>query len=152
MKTVITYGTFDLFHIGHLNLFRSLKSIGDRLIVAVSTDEFNETKGKRAIIPFGSRVEIVQAIRFVDLVVPENSWEQKVSDIKEHKVDIFAIGDDWAGKFDHLSEYCEVVYLPRTHGISSTGLRQALAPLRRERIDELRSAIDILSRVVEDLD
>jgi glycerol-3-phosphate cytidylyltransferase len=152
MTTVITYGTFDLFHVGHLNLFRNLKSIGDRLIVAVSTDEFNDIKGKRAIIPFVNRVEIVKAIRFVDLVVPETSWDQKISDIKKHNVDVFAIGEDWTGKFDHLSDHCRVIYLPRTHGISSTDLRQALAPLRRDRIDELRSAIDILSRVVEDLD
>ncbi len=125
-RTVITYGTFDLFHIGHLNLFRRLKEIGDYLIVAVSTDEFNALKGKRSIIPFEHRIEIVKSIKYVDLAIPEESWEQKVDDIKKYNVDIFAIGEDWGGKFDFLKEYCEVVYLPRTEGVSSSEIRQFL--------------------------
>ncbi|QCI29080.1 glycerol-3-phosphate cytidylyltransferase [Caminibacter pacificus] len=126
MKTVITYGTFDLFHIGHLKLIERLRNIGDRLIVAVSTDEFNEIKGKKTIIPYEERAEIVANIKGVDLVIPEVSWEQKIEDIKKYNVDIFAIGDDWKGKFDFLKDYCEVIYLPRTHGISTTQIKQKL--------------------------
>ncbi len=127
MKTVITYGTFDLFHIGHLNLLKKLFELGDRLIVAISTDEFNSLKGKSTVIPYGQRFEIVSAIRYVDKVIPENSWEQKKKDISENNVDIFAIGDDWKGKFDFLKDDCQVMYLPRTQGISSSGLKQKVA-------------------------
>ena len=123
MKTVITYGTFDMFHIGHLRLIERLREMGDRLIVAVSTDEFNELKGKKTLIPYEQRAEIVSNIKGVDLVIPETSWEQKIEDIKKYNVDIFAIGDDWKGKFDFLKEYCDVVYLPRTEGISTTSLK-----------------------------
>lgn len=122
-KKVITYGTFDLFHIGHLKLLQRLRSLGDYLIVAVSTDEFNEQKGKKTLIPYEQRAEIVQAIKYVDLVIPENTWEQKVADIENYKADVFAMGNDWEGKFDFLKEYCEVVYLPRTEDISSTHLK-----------------------------
>ena len=125
-KTVITYGTFDLFHIGHLNLFKRLKLLGSRLIVAVSTDEFNAIKGKKSIIPFEHRIEIVRSIKYVDLAIPEYSWEQKLDDIKKYNVDIFAIGDEWKGKFDYLREYCEVIYLPRTEGVSSSDIKQYL--------------------------
>jgi len=125
-KTVITYGTFDMFHIGHLNLLKRLKEIGDRLIVAVSTDEFNSLKGKKSRIPFSDRVEILKAIRCIDEVIPEENWEQKRDDIIRYRADIFAIGDDWTGKFDDLKDICEVVYLPRTEGISSTDLRKGV--------------------------
>jgi glycerol-3-phosphate cytidylyltransferase len=124
MKKVITYGTFDLFHIGHLNILRRSKALGDYLVVAVSTDEFNALKGKFCTYPYEQRAEIVRAIRFVDEVIPENNWEQKVSDIKENDIAIFVMGDDWTGKFDFLKEHCEVVYLPRTEGISTTGIKQ----------------------------
>lgn len=127
MKTVITYGTFDMFHIGHLKLIQKLKKLGDKLIIAVSTDEFNELKGKKTIIPFDQRAEIVENIKGVDLVIPEKSWEQKIEDIKKYNVDIFAIGDDWKGKFDFLKDYCEVIYLPRTEGISTTEIKQYIA-------------------------
>lgn len=100
MKTVITYGTFDLFHIGHLRLLQRAKALGDKLIVAVSTDEFNLQKGKRAIMPFEHRVEIIKNLKCVDMVIPEESWEQKIEDIKRYKVDIFVMGDDWKSKFD----------------------------------------------------
>ncbi len=126
MVTVITYGTFDLFHIGHYRLLRRAKSLGDRLIVGVSTDEFNNKKGKEAYQPFEERFRIVKNLPFVDIVIPEVSWEQKIDDIKEYSVDIFVIGDDWRGKFDHLSIYCRVIYLPRTKGISSTILREKI--------------------------
>lgn len=123
MKTVITYGTFDMFHIGHLRLLQRLKKMADRVIVAVSTDEFNSLKGKRSRIPYSDRVEIISSIKCVDLAIPEENWEQKSLDIEKYGVDIFAIGDDWSGKFDHLKSQCEVIYLPRTEGISSTDLR-----------------------------
>lgn len=123
---VLTYGTFDMFHIGHLNLLNNLKSLGDELIVAVSTDEFNELKGKRTLIPFSQRLEIVNNIKCVDLVIAEHCWEQKISDIEKYGIDIFAIGDDWEGKFDFLNDYCKVVYIPRTKNISTTQLKQEL--------------------------
>ena len=125
-KIVLTYGTFDMFHIGHLNLLNRLKSLGDKLIVAVSTDEFNSIKGKKTLIPFEQRALIVQNIKCVDMVISEENWEQKIDDIKKYNVDIFAIGDDWQGKFDFLKDYCEVVYLPRTQNISTTELKKEL--------------------------
>ena len=125
-KIVITYGTFDMFHIGHLNLLNRLKSLGDKLIVAVSTDEFNSIKGKKTLIPFEQRALIVQNIKCVDMVISEENWEQKIDDIKKYNVDIFAMGDDWKGKFDFLKDYCEVIYLPRTQNISTTELKKEL--------------------------
>ena len=125
-KIVLTYGTFDMFHIGHLNLLNRLKSLGDKLIVAVSTDEFNSIKGKKTLIPFEQRALIVQNIKCVDIVIAEENWEQKIDDIKKYNVDIFAMGDDWKGKFDFLKDYCKVVYLPRTQNISTTELKKEL--------------------------
>lgn len=125
-KIVITYGTFDMFHIGHLRLLQRLKKLGDRLIVAVSTDEFNTIKGKTTVIPFIDRMEIVRNIKCVDEVIAENNWEQKISDIQKYHVSIFAMGNDWEGRFDYLKEWCEVVYLPRTEGISTSYLKQVL--------------------------
>ena len=125
-KIVLTYGTFDMFHIGHLNLLNRLKSLGDKLIVAVSTDEFNSIKGKKTLIPFEQRALIVQNIKCVDMVISEENWEQKIDDIKKYNVDIFAMGDDWEGKFDFLKDYCEVIYLPRTQNISTTELKKEL--------------------------
>ena len=125
-KIVLTYGTFDMFHIGHLNLLNRLKRLGDKLIVAVSTDEFNSIKGKKTLIPFEQRALIVQNIKCVDMVISEENWEQKIDDIKKYNVDIFAMGDDWKGKFDFLKDYCKVVYLPRTQNISTTELKKEL--------------------------
>jgi glycerol-3-phosphate cytidylyltransferase len=122
-NVVITYGTFDLFHIGHLNLLRRAKNFGDKLIVAVSTDEFNLSKGKKTVISFEDRAEIVKNINCVDLVIPETSWDQKIQDVQKYNVTTFVMGNDWEGKFDFLKEYCNVVYLPRTGGISSTDLK-----------------------------
>lgn len=119
-KVVLTYGTFDLFHIGHLRLLERARALGDQLIVAISTDEFNAGKGKRAIIPFEHRKQIVEAIRHVDLVIPETAWDQKLKDVKKYDVDIFVMGDDWKGKFDFLKEYCAVEYLSRTQDVSTT--------------------------------
>lgn len=150
-KTVITYGTFDLFHIGHLKLLQRLKSLGDKLIVAVSTDEFNQLKGKKTIIPFEQRAEIISNIKCVDMVIPENNWEQKVEDIKKYNVDIFSIGNDWEGKFDFLKKYCEVVYLERTDGISSTQLKQTLKSFSAFK-EEIIKAFDILEQLKRDFE
>jgi glycerol-3-phosphate cytidylyltransferase len=125
-KRVITYGTFDMFHIGHLRLLQRLKDLGDELIVAVSTDKFNQIKGKKVMIPYEQRAEIVKNIRCVDRVIAEESWEQKITDVKKYDIAIFAIGDDWREKFDFLQEYCEVVYLARTKNISTTKLKNSL--------------------------
>jgi len=138
MKTVLTYGTFDLFHIGHLNLLKRARDLGDKLIVAVSTDEFNATKGKTTLMPFEHRVELVRSVRFVDEVIAESNWEQKISDVQQHKVDIFVMGSDWQGKFDFLKPFCEVVYLPRTDNVSSTELKKAIQvfmQLKRDFLD-----------------
>ena len=126
MKRVITYGTFDLFHIGHLNLLKRAKALGDYLIVAVSSDEFNLQKGKVCKIKDTDRMQIVEAIKYVDQVIPETSWDQKIEDVKKYDVDVFVMGDDWKGKSDFLKDYCEVVNLPRTEGISSTQLKEEL--------------------------
>ena len=126
-KTVLTYGTFDLFHVGHVHLLRRLSELGDRLIVGCSTDEFNDIKGKKCIMPYEDREIILRACRYVDDVIPESSWDQKPGDIQRLDADIFAMGDDWAGKFDDLGAYCDVIYLPRTEGVSTTGLRWIVA-------------------------
>ncbi len=125
-KTVITYGTFDLLHWGHISLLKRARALGDKLIVGLSTDEFNSSKHKRAIHGFNERKYILEAVRYVDLVIPEVTWEQKESDILKYKVDIFVMGSDWKGKFDNLKEYCEVIYLPRTEGVSTTELKTIL--------------------------
>lgn len=125
-KVVITYGTFDLFHIGHLNLFRRLKACGDYLIVAVSTDEFNARKGKQTVVPYVNRLEIVRQIKYVDKVIAEHDWAQKRSDIVQFGVSVFGMGHDWEGQFDELKDCCEVIYLPRTEAISSSQLKHTL--------------------------
>ena len=127
MKRVITYGTFDLLHYGHINLLRRAKAYGDYLIVALSTDEFNwNEKHKKCYFSYEKRKSLLEAIRYVDLVSPEENWEQKVSDIKEYHVETFVLGDDWEGKFDFLKPYCDVVYLPRTPEISTTQIKADL--------------------------
>lgn len=127
MKKVITYGTFDLLHYGHVNLLQRAKALGDYLIVAVSTDEFNwNKKQKKCYFSYEERKRLVESIRYVDLVIPEEEWDQKVSDVKEFKIDTFVIGDDWEGKFDFLKEHCDVVYLPRTPEISTTQIKNDL--------------------------
>ncbi len=126
MKTVLTYGTFDLIHAGHINILRRAAALGDRLIVGLSTDEFNAGKHKEAYHSFEDRKLILEAIKYVDLVIPENCWEQKVEDVKKYNVDVFVMGNDWEGKFDFLKDYCEVVYLPRTAGISTTKIKEDL--------------------------
>lgn len=126
MKKVITYGTFDLFHVGHLNLLKRAKELGDYLVVAVSSDKFNMSKGKKSYHSVEDRVNILKSIKYVDEVIVEESWEQKIIDIQDNNIDVFVMGDDWEGKFDFLKEYCEVVYLPRTQGISTTKIKKDL--------------------------
>ena len=127
MIKVITYGTFDLLHYGHINLLQRAKAMGEYLIVALSTDEFNsQEKGKQTYFSYEERKRLLEAIRYVDLVIPERNWEQKIDDIKEFKADIFVIGNDWTGKFDFLKEYCEVQYLERTREISTTKIKSDL--------------------------
>jgi len=127
MKNVITYGTFDLLHKGHIHLLRRAKELGDYLIVALSTDAFNESKGKKAYYDYEHRKIVIEAIRYVDKVIPETSWEQKVMDVKQYNIDTFVMGDDWKGEFDFLRQYCEVIYLPRTSGISTTKIKEDLS-------------------------
>ncbi|MGQ9008292.1 glycerol-3-phosphate cytidylyltransferase [Bacillus stercoris] len=130
MKKVITYGTFDLFHYGHMKLLERARCLGDYLIVGLSTDEFNLQKQKKSHHSYEHRKLILETIDFVNLVIPEKSWEQKVTDIKKYGVDTFVIGDDWKGKFDYLNEYCKVIYLPRTEGISSTKIKKEISDLK----------------------
>ncbi|ATF25751.1 glycerol-3-phosphate cytidylyltransferase [Brochothrix thermosphacta] len=126
MKKIITYGTFDLLHWGHIRLLERAKQLGDHLTVAISTDEFNLIKHKEAYHSYEHRKYILEAIKYVDEVIPENDWEQKVKDVDAHDIDIFVMGDDWKGKFDFLSEQCEVVYLDRTEGISTSMIKEDL--------------------------
>ncbi len=128
MKRILTYGTFDLLHYGHIEILRRAKALGDYLIVAVSTDEFNAIKGKKAYHNYETRKKMLEAVRYVDLVIPENNWEQKKNDVTEYKVDTVVMGSDWEGNknFESLKEICEVVYLPRTEGISTTKIKNDL--------------------------
>ncbi|WP_312224753.1 adenylyltransferase/cytidyltransferase family protein [Stutzerimonas nitrititolerans] len=143
VKTVITYGTFDMFHVGHLRLLKRMRDLGERVIVAVSTDEFNVLKGKRALVPYEERREIIEALRCVDLVIPECTWEQKAEDIRKYDVGLFVMGSDWVGNFDYLNELCEVVYLERTHGVSSTELRESLGRLLGNEL-EIKNIFELL--------
>ena len=128
MKRVITYGTFDLLHYGHINLLKRAKALGDYLIVGLSTNEFNRLeKNKECYFDYEERKSLLEAIRYVDLVIPEENWDQKISDIKKYHADVFVIGDDWQGKFDYLTDFgIEVVYLSRTKEISTTKIKNDL--------------------------
>ena len=127
MRTILTYGTFDLLHIGHIKLLERAKGLGDRLIVALSTDEFNlREKNKTCTNCYDDRKVILESLRFVDLVIPEENWEQKTTDVATHDVDVFVIGDDWEGHFDFLKDQCEVVYLSRTANISTTEIKKLI--------------------------
>lgn len=150
-KTILTYGTFDLFHNGHLKLLSRLKSLGDKLIVGVSTDEFNARKGKKTIIPFHDRIEIVKSIKYVDLAIPETDWDQKSRDIEFYDVDILGMGHDWEGKFNDLNSKCEIVYLPRTEGISSTKIKNSLSSFDKENIKKIKDSMDVIADIIEKL-
>jgi glycerol-3-phosphate cytidylyltransferase len=148
-KKIITYGTFDLFHVGHVRLLKRLSNLGDELIVGCSTDKFNLEKGKESILTFEERKEILESCKYVSKVIPENSWDQKIIDIKQEGISIFGIGDDWAGKFDFLSEHVEVVYLPRTQEISTTEIKEIAKSIKNEKkilaqkiLSQLKDAIE----------
>lgn len=126
MKTVITYGTFDILHVGHINLLRRARELGDRLVVGLSTDEFNRGKHKSALLNYENRKAVLEAIRYVDEVFPERTWEQKAYDIRRYSAAVFVMGDDWEGRFDFLAEHCEVRYLPRTPSVSTTEIKLSI--------------------------
>jgi glycerol-3-phosphate cytidylyltransferase len=147
-KTVLTYGTFDMFHVGHLNLLETAAALGTRLIVGVSTDEFNALKGKDTLVPYEQRASIVAGIRYVDEVFEESSWAQKRDDIIRWNATVFAIGDDWTGKFDELGDICQVVYVPRTSGISTTELKLVSRQRIRDELELVLSGTERISRLV----
>jgi glycerol-3-phosphate cytidylyltransferase len=149
MKTIITYGTFDLLHVGHVNMLERLAELGDKLIVGVSTDQFNLEKGKHSIYSYAERAKIVEALRCVDQVIAEHDWQQKVKDIEQYQIDIFGIGADWQGKFDQLSSHCEVVYLPRTPSISTTDLKKALSKIDGATIQQIKNGLDSVLDLVK---
>ena len=151
MKRAITYGTFDMFHIGHLKLLERIKQDCDHLTVAVSTDEFNAVKGKKTVIPYEDRAAIVASLKLVDRVIPENNWEQKTPDIINNNIDIFVIGSDWTGKFDFLQSHCRVAYLERTPGISSTQLKKTLGVQMSDLKSSLFSKIEELQKIIDNL-
>jgi len=126
MKKVITYGTFDILHWGHIKLLERAKALGDHLTVVLSTDSFNSVKQKKAYHSYEKRKYILESIKFVDKVIPEDSWDQKIHDILVERIDIFVMGDDWKGAFDFLTDYCDVFYLPRTKHISTTKIKDDL--------------------------
>lgn len=130
IKKVITYGTYDLLHLGHINLLKRAKALGDYLIVGLSADEFNAIKHKTAFFNYKQREMILKSIRYVDKVIPEVCWEQKIRDIKKYKIDVFVMGDDWKGKFDNLKKFCKVIYLPRTKNISTTDIKGKIKNLK----------------------
>jgi glycerol-3-phosphate cytidylyltransferase len=148
---VITYGTFDLFHVGHVRLLKRLRALGDRLIVGVSSDEFNLSKGKKSFYSFAERKEILEATDYVDSVFAEDNWEQKRSDIVRYKASIFGMGDDWSGEFDSLKDICDVVYLPRTEEVSTTDIKNALAKISEQDVEQLESSLHAALEVVSSL-
>ncbi|WP_434566487.1 adenylyltransferase/cytidyltransferase family protein [Vibrio chagasii] len=149
MKVVITYGTFDLFHVGHIRLLKRLRELGDKLVVGISSDQFNEVKGKKSFFSYAERAEIVSACQYVDEVFPEHNWEQKAQDLKKYKATVFAMGDDWTGKFDHLSGVCEVVYLSRTEDISTTKIKSTLSSLKKSELDKIESSLHDVIEIVK---
>lgn len=150
-KTIITYGTFDLLHIGHVRLFKRIKELGDYLIVGLSTDTFNALKGKKSVYSYEHRKEILESLEYVDEVIPEESWRQKIEDIKKYKIDIFVMGDDWAGKFDFLNEYTQVFYIPRTQGISTTDTKSLLVQLSNEKKSHLKNLLNEAASIADSL-
>jgi len=151
MKVIITYGTFDLFHVGHVRLLKRLKKLGDRLIVGISSDEFNAVKGKHSFFSYAERAEIVGSCKYVDEVFPEHDWEQKKSDILRYNADVFAMGSDWVGKFDELNESCEVVYLKRTEAISTTEIKGKLSKVNSKDLDNLEESLHNIIDIVKSI-
>ena len=151
MKVVITYGTFDLFHVGHIRLLKRLSALGDKLIVGISSDEFNALKGKKSFFSYEERAEIIESCKYVSAVFPEHNWQQKKDDIIKYNADIFAMGDDWAGKFDDLKDVCSVVYLPRTEDISTTAIKKALSNVNIEELDKIEDSLHNVINIVKSL-
>ena len=151
MTTLITYGTFDLLHVGHVRLLKRLKDLSKTLIIGLSTDNFNKIKNKRCIIPYEDRKEMLLSTRYVDRVFPEESWEQKRTDILREKAQIFAMGDDWIGKFDELSDIVKVIYLPRTPQISTTNLKDAVANFKKDEIHSIKRLLEEVNNSLDDL-
>ncbi|MFS2000997.1 glycerol-3-phosphate cytidylyltransferase [Vibrio breoganii] len=151
IKTVITYGTFDLFHVGHVRLLKRLSELGDKLIVGISSDEFNAVKGKKSFFSYEERAEIVESCKYVTQVFPEHNWQQKQDDIVKYQANIFAMGDDWEGKFDELNDICEVVYLSRTQDISTTDIKNALAKVDNDELDRIESSLHDVIEIVKSL-
>lgn len=148
MKTVITYGTFDLFHVGHVRLLKRLRDMGDRLIVGISSDEFNQIKGKKSFFSYEERAEIVSSSRYVDFVFPENNWEQKRGDIVKYHANILGMGSDWVGKFDNLKDICNVVYLERTKDISTTEIKRSLSLVTPEQMIDLEKSFSVTLNIL----
>ncbi|KJG56828.1 glycerol-3-phosphate cytidylyltransferase [Photobacterium kishitanii] len=151
MKKVITYGTFDLFHVGHIRLLKRLRSLGDYLIVVISTDEFNALKGKKSFFSYDERKEIVEACKYVDEVLPELTWEQKREDIINSGANILGMGDDWKGHFDEFSDICDVIYLPRTEDISTTQIKKELSIITPENLKQLEQSVHTIFSIVGSL-
>lgn len=151
MKTVLTYGTFDLFHVGHIRLLKRLSTLGDRLIVGISSDEFNRLKGKKSFFSYQERAEIVSSCQYVDQVFPEHNWGQKKEDILKYNADIFSMGDDWKGQFDELSTLCEIVYLPRTKDVSTTDIKLKLSSIGDKDLDKIEEALHDVIEIVKTL-
>lgn len=142
MRKIITYWTFDILHIGHLNILKRAKELWDYLIVWLSTDEFNSLKNKKSFFSYEERKKILESIKYVDLVIPENNWGQKNKDIIKHKVNIFVIWNDWEWKFDKLKNVCEVVYLSRTKNISTTNLKSKIKNINKNTIKNMKDSLD----------
>ena len=136
-RIILSYGTYDLFHYGHVQILKRMRQMGDKLIIGCSSDAFNKAKGKKSFFNYEERAEILKSIRYVDEVFPEESWEQKVSDIKKYGAHLFVMGDDWKGKFDFIEKEttCSVMYLPRTVGVSTTNIKEALSTIKKEKIE-----------------
>jgi len=149
MKKVLTYGTFDLFHLGHVRLLERLHRLGDKLIVGCSTDEFNALKGKTSVYTYEERAAILRACRYVDEVIPENDWDQKQHDIKKYAIDVFAMGDDWSGKFDELATFTEVYYLPRTEGVSTTATKKIITNAQEQKKLQMKNALETLRDLID---
>lgn len=151
MRVVLTYGTFDLFHIGHVRLLKRLRQLGDKLVVGLSTDEFNSLKGKQTVMTYEQRKEILLSCRYVDEVFEESSWEQKREDIQREEASIFAMGDDWAGRFDDLQDITEVVYLPRTEDISTTEVKLLVKQMSLEKQLEIINLLEAVKARVSEI-
>lgn len=135
MKKVLTYGTYDLLHRGHINLLKRASEMGDYLIVGLSSDTFNDTKNKKSFYSYEERKLVLEAIRYVDQVISEDNWQQKRKDIVKHGIDVLVMGDDWTGKFDDLRDICDVVYIPRTGGISTSMVKAKLQVTKESNLE-----------------